>query len=215
MTTAIAGVVGQDTITVADEGNLVGLKANKMGNLVVQDFYTQMSIEDRVYQIRAGTIAVPLVADVLVTDAAAEMALDPAVGYVCLLSRLNVGIVLGTGGTLNSIQVKSNVGASSVGAAFVPLNCNIGGPACHATARVGAAAGGVTVPAELATTTRVHFQWGSPAAVTLGQPLEWVERCPAKIGAGNVAYVQLAATGTGFSYYANLNFIELPLEAVS
>jgi hypothetical protein len=210
----MAGVVAQDTIGGAGEGTFAPLKASKMGYLIVQDFYTQMAIEGRVFQITAGTIATPLAADVVVTDVKADFALDPATGYVCIPVFQQIATAVGTGATINTLRTLSNAVASSAGAAMVPLNINPGGPAVVSTARV-AAAGGVTVSAELVTTTRQHFTYGSPTAITVPPLIDWNPRCPPTIGAGYCLFTQLAATGAGFTYYAHLDFIELPLTAVS
>jgi len=206
--------VGQDTVLAIAEGGLCIGKANKMAYQIVTDFYTEMAIENRVWQVRAGTINVPLVGDIVVTDAAAEFAVDPATGYVIIPVVWDVAVVVG-GGTLDNYAAKSVAGASSVGAAYVPLNCSIGGPACNSTSRVAAAAGGVTVPAELATTTRVHFYYANAAANVALPLIQWVPRCPPVIGSGNVLYFQVAGTGTPNSYYSHFDFIELPLTGVS
>ncbi|MHC4867763.1 MAG: hypothetical protein ACYTEX_27140, partial [Planctomycetota bacterium] len=65
--------VGQDTLEAHGESSWQNAKMSKMGFQIVQDFYTQMAIERRCYQVRAGTISVPIVGDVLITDTAAEM----------------------------------------------------------------------------------------------------------------------------------------------
>ena len=210
----IYGFVAQDVTEAAGEGTRVGLKASKMGYLIVQDFYTQMAIEGRIYQVRAGTIATPLLADVVVTDADAEFAVDPATGYV-ILPVFEQFAVETDAATLTNFATKSAAGASSVAAAFVPLPLMTGGAACVSTARVAAAAGGVVVPAELATTTKVHFYYAA-ATASLARPLiDWVPRTPPIIGAADVLYTQDAGTGTVQEYYAHLDFIELALTAVS
>jgi len=207
--------VGQDSIEAVGEGGLVQVKASKMGYQIVQDFYTQMSIEDRVWQITAGTIATPLAADVVVTDTKCDVALDPAVGYVVLPVFEQIAIAVGTGATINTVRTLSSVGVSTTGTAFIPLPCNTGGAACVSTSRV-AAAGGCVVAAELVTTTRQHHMWACPAAVAATPGIvEWIPRCPPVIKSGSCLYVQLAATGAGFTYYGHLDFIELPLTAVS
>ena len=107
-------------------------------------------------------------------------------------------------------------GASSAGTAFTPLVLKKGGATSACTARV-QAAGAVTVTAELATTTARHWEWSNPAAGFTGalpgdQHQEWTPRpSPAIRGTTATAqciYVQVAATGTGPSYYAHMDYLE-------
>jgi hypothetical protein len=206
--------VAQDTVDAAGEGTWMAAKGSKMGFQVIQDFYTQMAIEGRIYQVRAGTIATPLISDVVVTDTAAEFAVDPATGYIALPVFEQFAVETDAA-TLANYTTKSAAGASSVAAAFVPLPLMTGGAACASTARVAAAAGGCTVPAELATTTKVHFYYCA-ATASLARPLiDWTPRTPPVIGAADVLYTQVASTGTACQYYAHLDFIELPLAAVA
>lgn len=206
--------VAQDTLAASGEGTWMAVKGSKMGFPVVMDFYTQMAIEKRIWQIRAGTIDAPLVADVAVTDADAEYSLDPATGYIVMPVFQQIAVETDAG-TLNNFTTKSAAGTSTTAAAFVPLNLTTGGPACVSTARVAAAAGGVVVPAELATTTKVHFYYAAAVASLSRPPIDWVPRCPPVIGAADCLYTQIASTGTAAEYYAHLDFIELPLTGVS
>src|SRR4030042_1634156 len=153
----VYGTVEQDSVAAAGEGTPMAVKCSKMGFLVVQDFYTQMAIEGRVYTVRAGTITTPLTGDINITDAAAEMCADAATGQTIIPVSLNVDLESFAGGTIPECAAKSVAAVSTAGTAFVPLPLLIGGAAAASTARV-TAAGGVTVTAELATTTRVHFQ---------------------------------------------------------
>lgn len=213
------------TMQVGDIGFAGGLNNNSTdlksplmdpsGLQVVMDFYTKAMLDGRGYQVRAGTITTPLVGDVVITDTAAEFCVDPPVGYTILPVAQIISIRLSTG-TLHEYATKSVAGASSAGTAFVPLPLLPGGLASNATARV-QAAGAVTVTAELATTTRRHWSWANPAAGFTGalpgdQHQEWFPRTPPPIrslsGAAWCLYTQIAATTTGPSYYANLDFLD-------
>src|SRR4030042_6236767 len=107
MSTIISGTVLQDSLGSTGENTLVNLKASKMGFLVVMDFYTQMAIEGRVFQVRAGTITTPLTGDVDITDAKAEMCADAATGQTIIPVYLNVDLESFAGGTIPECAAKS------------------------------------------------------------------------------------------------------------
>lgn len=185
---------------------------DRSGALVVMDFYQKALFDNRGFQVRAGTITTPLVGDVAITDTAAEFCIDPASGMEVVPVQQIISIRLGTG-TLHEYATKLVATASTAGTAFVPLSLNMGvtvtGVATTATttARV-QAAGAVTVTAELATTTRRH--WSFSQAIAAGA---YVADClwepkGLRVGSGNCLYTQIAATTTGPSYYANLDFLE-------
>ena len=214
--TDLRGYVAQDSLTAAGENTWVDLKASKRGELIVIDWYKQMVMEGRAYQVRAGTVTTPIVGDVLITDQNAEMCADAASGTTIIPTYLNIGIRLGTG-ILHEYAAKSVGAVSTAGTAFVPLPLLMGGSAAASTARA-ATAGGVTVTAELATTTRRHWAASNPVAVGAGHEqttYEWAPRVPPVLAGAACFYVQIAASGTGPSYYANFNYIELATTAVS
>ena len=188
------------------------------GQLVIMDWMTHALMMGMGYQVRAGTITTPLVGDVAITDTAAELCVDALSGYTIIPMTMNVSIRLGTG-TLHEYAVKSVDVVSSAGTAFVPLplrtkNPTTGGTATAAvtTARV-QAAGAVTVTAELATTTRRHWSWANPVAVGAGNDDSipaWEPLRPPFLDGAVCLYAQIAATTTGPSYYANLDYLEAP-----
>lgn len=197
---------------VGADGTFVVPGGNAMGFQVVQDFYTWAMLQGAGFQVRAGTITTPLVGDVVITDTAAEYCVDVPNGYTILPVYNNISIRLGTG-TVHEYAIKSVATASTVGTAFVPLPLILGGSASTSTARV-SAAGGVTVTAELATTTRRHWSFSNPVAAGAGhEPVDhnWEPLRPPPIKggtAGTCLYVQIAAGTTGPSYYASLDFLE-------
>ena len=187
------------------------LLLDRGGALVTMDFYTKAALDGRGYQLRAGTISVPLVGDVVITDTAAEFAVDSSAGHVMIPVFQNISINLGTG-TLHEYATKSVATASSGGDAFTLLPMLSGGDASSLTARVDAA-GGVTVTAEAATTTLRHWSYSNPRAiVTAGggtQPaLDWQPLVPPILTGNRSLYTQIAATGTGPSYFANLDVLQ-------
>lgn len=203
-------IVQQSGLSRYAEGSSAPGIASRLGLQVIQDFYLYMALSGKAFQVRAGTITTPLVGDVVLTDTAAEMCVDAATGYTIIPAALDLSIRLATG-TLHEYAVKSVGAVSSAGTAFTPLPLLIGGAAAATTARV-AAAGGVTVAAELATTTRRHWSHSNPVAAGAGNEpirLAWEPRMPPIIKGPGCLYVQVAATGTGPSYYAALDYIEV------
>lgn len=197
----------QDSLPAAGENTWIEARGSKRGELYIADFYLRHVLERRAYQVRAGTITAPLTADVEITDAAAEMAVDAATGLTIIPVYLNAEVESLNGGTLPTIAAKSVATVSSAGAAFVPLPLYSGGGASTATARV-AAAGGVTVTAELATTTLRHFS--KTVATAALEPLadkEW--RMPPILNGPRSFYVQVAGVGAGPLYFASFDFLEM------
>ena len=182
---------------------------NTLGQQVVMEFYQAMVLDGRGYQVRAGTISVPIVGDVLITDAAAEMSVDAASGTTLMPMAVNISYNLAAA-TLFEAAGKSVATVSSAGTAFTPLPLKSDGAAAVSTARA-ATAGGVTVTAELATTTLRHFSWSQPIAA--GAWPTWYDwqplYAPVLVGA-RCFYVQIAADTTAPSYYSNIDYLELP-----
>lgn len=191
---------------------------NPAGAQVVIDWFAQQVLNGYGWQVRAGTITTPLVGDVVITDTAAEFCVDIANGGTLIPLTQYVSVRLGTG-TLFEFATKSVAAASSAGTAFVPLALKPGAATTGLdTARV-SAAGGVTVTAELATTTRRHWSFSQPIAMgayvtdSLWEPL----RPPVLQGSSAAAqclYTQIAATTTGPSYYANLDYLAIPTSLI-
>ena len=101
-------------------GATPGARMTTMGELVVTDFFQAALLDGRGFQIRAGTISVPLVGDVLITDTAAEMAIDAASGTTIIPMSANISFNLAAA-TLFETAGKSVATVSSAGTAFVPL----------------------------------------------------------------------------------------------
>ncbi len=180
------------------------------GAQVVMDFYLKAALDGHCFQLRAGTITTPIVGDVLITDTAAEYCVDPPANYTILPVCQIISIRLGTG-TLHEYATKSVAGASSAGTAFTLLPLLWGGAACVSTGRA-QTAGSVTVTAETATTTLRHWSFSQPIAMgAYDARCVWEPRTPPYIrstGTARCLYTQIAATGTGPSYYANLDVLE-------
>ena len=185
------------------------------GALVTIDFLVKAVLDGYGFQVRAGTITTPLVGDVAITDTAAEYCVDIANGGTLIPLSSGISIRAGTG-TAHEIAIKSVVTASSAGTAFVPLLLKSDGVAASLSSARVAAAGGVTVTAEAATTTRRHWEYAQQAVFTTGQVgfLSWDPLRPPRLvgtsAAGQCLYVQIAAATTGPSYYGHLDYLEIP-----
>jgi len=185
-----------------------------MADQVVTNFYQAMILDGRGFQITAGTISEPVVGDVVITDTKAEMAIDAASGTTIMPIAVNISYNLAAA-TLYEAAGKSVATVSSAGTAFTPLPLKSDSADAVSSARV-AAAGGVTVTAELATTTLRHFSWSQPIAAGAWPTwYDWQPQyAPVLVGARSF-YVQIAAAATGPSYYANVDYIEVPTLAVN
>lgn len=180
-----------------------------LGHLVVTNFYQAAILDGRGYQIRNGTISVPEVGDIVITDTDAEMCVDAASGTTVMPVAVNISFNLAAA-TLFESAGKSVGTASNAGTAQVPLPLKTDGSAAVSTARV-QSAGAVQVAAELATTTRRHFSWSQPIAA--GAWPTWYDwqpvYAPALVGV-QCFYVQIGADTTGPSYFANVDYLEFP-----
>jgi hypothetical protein len=200
------------------------VRISARGEVAVIDFYHKMAMEGRCYQVRAGTIATGLAADSTLTDTASQMCVDAASGLTIIPAELGVSIVSIATALLLSVKLKAVGAASTAGTAFVPLPMRQGGAGASSTARA-MTDGGVTVAAEVATTTRVLFEaidnhtqtpttaLGHTAMVT-NAAVSWQPRIP-YIGDGVACvYLQVASTTAFNLHYAHLNYVELATASV-
>lgn len=182
------------------------IQLNSLGQQVMMDWLQKAVLDGAVYQVRAGTITTPLTGDVEITDTAAEMSADAAVGTTIIPVRLMFDVEA-LGGTLPHITSKSVATASTAGTAFVPLNMRSGASAAVSTARV-AAAGGVTVTAELATTTLRHTGFtGSGIGDPAIHRAETLTPAPVLVGP-RCFYVQVGSVATGSTYFISFEYVE-------
>jgi len=211
--------VNPDVLEAAGSGSWVAAKGSKMGFPVVLDFYTYMAMTGHAYQIRAGTVATGLAADNVLTDTAANMCVDALVGTTIMPCCIRLAMLDVATGTNLQAAMKAVGVVSSAGTAFVPLPLLQGGTAAVSTARV-ATDGGVTVTAELATTTRRLWEFvalqtqsatvlavgalGTIAAATYQPLVPYVGKGPACV------YVQVASTTAFTLHYGALDYIEIP-----
>lgn len=211
--------VAQDTLPAAGSNTWIDKKGSKMGFAIQMDFYTQMAIEGRCFQVKAGSISAPAVGDIKITDTAADLCVDVASGTTVMPVYANISLNLAVN-ILTECAGKSVGALATVGAAFVPLPLLMGGSAAVSTARVaetGSAATGVTVAAEVSTTTLRHFSFDHPIqAGAWDTTFDWEPKAPPVLSGVSCFYIQVAADITaGPSYFAHFDFIELPTTSIS
>lgn len=201
--------VSRGSATGYGNGGAPAARLTSMADQVVTNFYQAAVLDGRGFQVRAGTISVPVVGDVVITDTAAEMAIDAASGTTIIPCAANISFNLAAA-TLFESAGKSVATVSSAGTAFVPLPLKSNGSAAVSTARV-AAAGGVTVTAELATTTLRHFSWSQPIAAGAWPTwYDWMPQYGPVLVGPRCFYIQIGADTTGPSYFSNVDYLEFP-----
>ena len=227
--------VSQDTLLEGDEFALVNLKGTKRGELVIMDFFTEQAIEENAYQVRAGTKSTAITGDVAITDPASEMCADATTGVTIIPVEAWISLN-NEGGDAVEVAIKSVGSVSSAGTSFTPLNLCIGGKGAMFTART-KTAGGCTVTAEAATTTRQHYhvtkeyakdsaaEWQGgnicnphPRGGDLGMrlnPIVWSPAILPVLKGSACVYIQIASASTGPGYFAHLDVIELPTDCVA
>lgn len=213
--------VNDDTLQAATDGTAIGLQATARGELRVADFYTQMLLQGRMYQVRAGTIATGIAADSAITDTRAQASVDAVAGTTIIPVALHVSFRDVATALTAHVALKAVGVVSSAGTAFVPLPLLQGGNASVSTARVATA--GVTVTAELATTTRRLFEYinentETPASATapaaLAGPLASIAAAATQlryVGKGAACiYLQVASTTAAALHFGTIDYIEIP-----
>src|SRR3990167_8813371 len=100
--------------------------------------------------------------------------------------------------------------------AFAPLNLYIWGRGAL-TRGYADGAGGVDVGVnESLTLDRLHYHWAQPIAAGAYTTTDiWEPIAPPVLNARAILYVQIGADTTGPSYFAALNYIELPTINIS
>jgi len=209
-------LVNQDSPRSESDGNWIDLKGSKRGEVCVIDFYTAMALEQRAFQVRSGVLSAPTVGDVAITDQVCEMATEAGSGLTIIPCELEIAINLGAG-TLHEYAAKSRPWTTAVtGTAFTALPMYLGGVAARSSSYA-SAAGGVDVGAnESLTLDRLHYHFAQPIAMGAWDgTAKWYPIAPPPVAGRSIFYVQIGATGTGPSYFAHYNFIELPTVNIS
>ena len=191
-------------------------KISKRGEQRIVDFIQEMLQEGRGYQVRLGTVTTPVAVDNVITDTGAELCYDALTGLTIIPIQLRIAAREIATATTFGAALKGVGEVSSAGTAFVPLPLLQGGDGASGSARA-AATGGVTVTAELATTTVRIYEYENTftqapttinanlALIPVAGPaeLQYVGKGPACI------YLQLAATTAFPLAHSHLNVLEL------
>lgn len=194
-------------------------RVTAQGERLMMDWLRHKLLQGKGFQIRAGTIATGVAMDSTLTDTAAEGCVDAVAGLTIVPIAFKIAFDEIATSTTNRVAVKAVGSVSSAGTVFVPLPLLQGGSSSGASARV-ANNGGVTVTAELATTTRRLFQYnavytqtpatdlansasGFASVAANAAELNYVGKGPACV------YVQCAATTAFPLYFFNLDWVEI------
>lgn len=205
--------VNQDSPRAVGDGNWTPAKGTKRGELCVIDFYTQMAMEGRGYQLRIGTVTTGVTGDAPVADTAAEGCVDCTSGLTIIPCEVWISYDTGEGDA-QECAIKSVAVVSSGGTAFVPLPLLTGGSAAASTARQDDE-GGVTVSAEVNTTTLQHLHVSSEFAqatggdVPVANPIIWQPIAPPVLPGPRCFYIQVGATTTAPDYFLHADYLEL------
>mgnify|MGYP001563290036 CR=1 FL=1 len=206
------GILRSDTEEVSSDW-----KGSQRGEGCVLDFYTAMVLEQRGFQVRAGSVSTPVVGDVVITDQVCEMAAEAPTGLTLMPIFFNFGLNLAAA-TLFEVALKSRPWTTAITftTAFTPLPLYIGGVGALSRAFVDAA-GGVDVGVnEDLTLDRLHYHWAQPiAAGAYTTTATWEPIAPPCLNARAILYVQIGADTTGPSYFATINYFELPTASLS
>ena len=209
--------VNQDILRAVEDEFAADWKGTKRGEGCVIDFYTEMALEQRIFQIRAGTVSAPIVGDVAITDQVCEMAVEAPDGLSMMPVFFNWCFNL-SAATLFEVALKSRPWTTAITftTAFTPLNLYIGGRGAL-TRGYADGAGGVDVGVnESLTLDRLHYHWAQPIAAGAYTTTDiWEPIAPPVLNARAILYAQIGADTTGPSYFAALNYIELPTINIS
>ena len=207
-TEVIEGLVNQQAPRAAGEGAEIGWKFTKRGEACIIGFFEAMYLEQRAYQIRAGSVSAPLTGTTAITNLQAEMSADVVGGITMIPTYFNMAIQTATG-TANEVRFAATGSISSGGTVFVPLPLFIGGRAAVSTGRV-QATGNVVVVADVVTTTRAIAMWGNGIiAGAYTTTFIYKARLPHIVVGGGGVYVANGGS-TGHTYFANFEYIEIP-----
>ena len=210
MATQALVLVNQDSPRSESDGNFTRLKGTKRGEACVVDFYVEMALEQRGFQVRDGVLSAPITSDIPLVDELAEMATNPGTGITILPCELVIATGLAPG-TLHEYAAKSRpLTVAVTGTAFTALPMYLGGVAAQSQSFV-SGAGGVDVGAgEDVTLDRMHWHFAHPLAMgAWDTPAPWLPIAPPVIAGDSIFYVQIGATGTATSHFTHYNFIEL------
>lgn len=204
----IMGFVSQNSLRSFSEGALAPLKLNRRGEMCVVDFYTQMALEKRGFELRGGTEAEET-GDAPVATTTAEACVDALSGHSIIPCYFNI-MVSTASSTQTEIHLNTVGTNSTAGTAIAPNPIWKGSTIASTSVAQLDDAGGVTVPAGPVTSTNNLYSNAFRIAADI-QELEFVYKplAPA-IGVGPICmYVQCGSATIGPEFCFTLDWIEL------
>lgn len=163
MSDVLSAVVDQAQTAYAD-GRAVQPRANRRGELVVADFWTQMLLDGRIYHIQFGTEDAPATATAAIDDQLAMAVIDQTGQYVMLPFAAQLKIANWSTSTLFNGMLEADLAKnrySSGGTAFVPRNMRGDTPYSFNGAAYVAGASDITAAAKTAVPDSVEFWRGA------------------------------------------------------
>lgn len=119
------GIVRQNSYGDYSEGQERPARINRRGELVVVDFWTQMILDGRTFQMQIGTEDAPVASTATIDDQLVWMVADNPAGYTMIPSYLLIAVQDWTTGTDVNAMIeidRAQARYSSGGTAYVPEN---------------------------------------------------------------------------------------------
>jgi len=213
----IKGYVQQDSIRVLGDATEAPLKLSRRGELCVVDFFTQMALEKRGFEMRCGVDEATETGDDPVTTLQAEMCVDAWSGMT-LIPCYFVGFLSTATGTVHEIGLKAHGVNSTAGTAIAPNPLWKGSNVASVAVGQLNDAGGVVVADDAVTDTNCLFEWGGSIAAGAYQVCwEYAPLMPAMCAGPVCIYVQVGSTSGGGAapeYQCALHWIEMPTAVI-
>lgn len=216
----IVGAVVDQASTAYADGREAQIRANRRGELVVADFWTQMLLDGRLYHVQIGTEDAPVASTTAIDDELVWMLIDQDAGYVTIPFASQITIANWTTATLVGSMLEADFAKArytSGGTAFVPENMRSDTPfAYQGTAYVGT---DITAAAKSAVPNSVEFHRGTlvedaqatPAAADAAIAMSYSARRDALVaivGVGSLI-VHHGATTADVNSYGYIQFLQL------
>ena len=213
MSNTLEVLVNQSALREEAEGQWADLKGTKRGEVCVIDFFTEMVLEGRGFHSHAGNKTTAITGDAAITSTASELSVGAAVNMAFIPFEASISIATQVGDAFECAG-KSVGTTPAATTAFVPLPLYRGGPASRCVAFADTA-GGATVAAETLLTTRTHFHYseefvGDTDAEENIAGILWTPRLYPVLPGASAFYLQVASTATAPTYFAHINWVEMP-----
>lgn len=121
----LQAVVDQAAAGVYADGRAVSPRANRRGELIVADFWTQMLLDGRLYHLQIGTEDAPVASTAAIDDQLGWLLADQSAGYAMIPFAAQVVVANWTTATLIGSMLEADLAKkrySSGGTAQAPQN---------------------------------------------------------------------------------------------